>query len=102
MLKNGAATAVTAAPYVSGQAITVDGMTFAVSGTPASGDQFQIAPSTPTLSVFDTLDKAIADLSHDRAHRRRRSPQANADSLRDIDAVMSQPRRGARRGRRRC
>jgi len=34
VLKNGLPTAVTAAPYVSGQAITVDGMTVSVSGTP--------------------------------------------------------------------
>ena len=79
MLKNGAATAVTAAPYVSGQAITVDGMTVAVSGTPADGDQFQIAPSTPTLSVFDTLDKAIADLSTP-GRTGSQIAQSNADS----------------------
>src|SRR3982751_4359147 len=62
VLKNGVPTAVVAAPYVPGQAITVDGMTVAVSGTPANGDQFQIAPSTPTLGVFGALDSAIANL----------------------------------------
>jgi flagellar hook-associated protein 3 FlgL len=89
VLKNGLPTAVTAAPYVSGQGITVDGMTVSVSGTPATGDQFQIAPSTPTLSVFDTLDKAIADLS---ASGRTGSQvaQANADNLRNLDSVMGQ------------
>ncbi len=88
MLKNGAATAVTAAPYVSGQAITVDGMTVAVSGTPASGDSFDLAPSTPTLSVFDTLDRAIAGLNTN-GRTQSQVAQANADSLRDVDAVLT-------------
>jgi flagellar hook-associated protein 3 FlgL len=87
VLKNGAATAVTAAPYVSGQAITVDGMTVSVSGTPASGDQFDLAPSTPTLSVFDTLDKAIAGLQTP-GRTVSQIAQANGDSLRNVDSVL--------------
>jgi flagellar hook-associated protein 3 FlgL len=88
VLKNGAATAVTAAPYVSGQAITVDGMTVAVSGTPNDGDQFQIAPSTPTLSVFDTLDKAIADLSTP-GRTGAQIAQSNSETLQNMDSVMN-------------
>jgi flagellar hook-associated protein 3 FlgL len=87
VLKNGLPTAVVAAPYVSGQAITVDGMTVSVSGTPANGDQFQIDPSTPTLGVFGALDSAIANL---RTTGRTGSQiaQANAEGLRDIDSVL--------------
>jgi flagellar hook-associated protein 3 FlgL len=88
VLKNGAATAVTAAPYVSGQAITVDGMTVSVSGTPASGDSFDLAPSTPTLSVFDTLDQAIAGLNT-TGRTASQVAQANGDSLRDVDSVLT-------------
>ena len=84
---NGAATAVTAAPYVSGQAISVDGMTFTISGAPANGDAFQIAPSTPTLSVFATLDKAVFDLGLSAQTGYQRA-QANADNLRNVDSVM--------------
>jgi flagellar hook-associated protein 3 FlgL len=87
VLKDGLPTAVTAAPYVSGQAITVDGMTVSVSGTPASGDQFQIAPSTPTLSVFGMLDRAAAALSVP-GRTASQIAQANADALRDADAVL--------------
>jgi flagellar hook-associated protein 3 FlgL len=87
VLKNGLATAVTAAPYVTGQAITVDGMIVSVSGTPAAGDSFAIAPSTPTLSVFATLDKAVADLST-AGRTGSQVAQANADGLRDVDAVL--------------
>ncbi|MEO8922526.1 MAG: flagellar hook-associated protein FlgL [Caldimonas sp.] len=96
VLKNGAATAVTAAPYVAGQAITVDGMSVTVSGTPASGDQFQVAPSTPTLSVFDTLDKAISDLST-ASKTGSQVAQYTSDDLRNLDSVMNnlQAARGA-------
>jgi flagellar hook-associated protein 3 FlgL len=88
VLKNGLPTAVVAAPYVSGQAITVDGMAVAVSGTPATGDAFQIAPSTPTLGVFDTLDRAIAGL-RTPGRTSAQVSQANGDALRDLDSVLA-------------
>ena len=88
VLKNGAATAVTAAPYASGQAIAIDGMSISVSGAPANGDSFSIAPSTPTLSVFDTLDKAIGDLAKP-GRSGYQIAQSNADNLRNIDSVMT-------------
>ena len=87
VLKSGLPTAVTAAPYVSGQSIVVDGMTVTVSGAPASGDQFQIAPSTPSLSVFATLDKAITGLQSP-GRTGSQIAQANGDNLRDVDSVM--------------
>jgi flagellar hook-associated protein 3 FlgL len=88
VLKNGAPTAVTAAPYVSGQPITVDGMTVTVSGTPSTGDQFQIAPSTPTLSVFGTLDKAISDLSTP-GRTGSQIAQSVSGTLQSMDSVMN-------------
>ena len=87
VLKNGLPTAVTAAPYVSGQAIDIDGMTVSVSGTPATGDSFQIAPSTPTLSVFDVLDRTMADLQTP-GRTGSQIAQSNAFNLRDVDSVM--------------
>jgi flagellar hook-associated protein 3 FlgL len=62
VLKDGAPTAIADAAFESGRAIEVDGMTFTVSGMPRPGDEFEIALSTPSLSVFDTLDRAIAEL----------------------------------------
>ena len=94
VLKDGLPTAVTAAPYVSGQAISVDGMTVAVSGTPATGDQFQIAPSTPTLGVFAVLDQAVAALKTP-GRTSAQVAQGNADGLRDIDAVLGHLQCGA-------
>jgi flagellar hook-associated protein 3 FlgL len=88
VLKDGNPTAVLAAPYASGQAITVDGMSARISGAPASGDGFQLTPSTPTLSVFDTLDKAVADLAAIGRTAAQRL-QANGDGLRNIDSVMA-------------
>jgi flagellar hook-associated protein 3 FlgL len=62
VLKDGAATALSNAPFVSGQAIQIDGMAFAVSGKPAAGDAFEVVLATPSLGVFDTIDQAIAAL----------------------------------------
>lgn len=87
VLKDGLPTAVTAAPYRSGQDIVVDGMSVKVSGTPASGDSFTIAPSSSSLSVFDVLDRAVVEL--DTAGRTNAQiQQANTNNLRDIDATM--------------
>jgi flagellar hook-associated protein 3 FlgL len=59
-----------------------------VSGVPTAGDQFNIEPSTPTLSVFDSIDQAIADLQTPNRTSAQRL-QSTADSLRDIDASMA-------------
>lgn len=63
VLDNGSPTAVTAAPFVSGQAIEIDGQTVAITGTPAQGDQFTLAPATASQSVFTALDGMIAELN---------------------------------------
>ena len=49
-------------PYVSGQAITFDGMTFDIKGVPANGDTFSIEPSK-NQSVFTTITDLLNVLS---------------------------------------
>lgn len=49
-------------PFVAGQAINFDGMQFSVSGAPADGDTFTVAPSS-NESVFKTLSDMIANLN---------------------------------------
>jgi flagellar hook-associated protein 3 FlgL len=88
VLRDGLPTAVTAAPYTSGQDIVVDGMSARITGTPATGDSFTIAPSTSSLSVFDALDSAIADLNTG-GRTNAQIQQANTDALRDIDSAMT-------------
>jgi flagellar hook-associated protein 3 FlgL len=78
---------VAAATYTEGQAIEIDGMSFTISGTPATGDQFALAPSTSDLSVFSALDKAVRDLSMTNQTGAQKA-QANADNLRNLDAVL--------------
>ena len=87
VLRDGLPTAVTAAPFASAQDIVVDGMSFKVSGTPANGDSFTIQPSTSTLSVFDALDAAIADLGTSGKTYAQIS-QDTVENLRNIDSVM--------------
>jgi flagellar hook-associated protein 3 FlgL len=87
VLRDGLPTTVTAAPYTSGQGITVDGMSFAITGVPADGDGFTVAPSTSTLSVFDALDEAIADLGT-AGRTGAQIAQSTTDNLRNIDSAM--------------
>jgi flagellar hook-associated protein 3 FlgL len=75
--------------YTSGQQISVDGMSFAISGTPADGDVFETTPSSKSLSVFDTLDKAVALLSTPNQGGAS-VQQAVQESLRNIDQCASQ------------
>lgn len=87
VLKDGAATAMTNVPYQPGTAMQIDGMAVTISGTPANADAFKIVPSSSTLSVFDTLDKAVTDLSTPN----KRGSQIAQDSimnLRNLDQVM--------------
>lgn len=89
VLRDGNPTAVTAAPYVSGQDITVDGMTFRISGAPANGNSFTVQPSSSTLSIFDALDRAAAQLATS-GRSNAQIAQGNTDALRDVDQSMAQ------------
>ncbi len=75
--------------FNSGKEISVDGMSFAITGTPSNGDDFQMAPSTKSLSVFDALDNAVAQLSASNQGGAK-VQQAVQDSLRNIDQCNSQ------------
>jgi len=84
----GTTTVESSGAYQAGVAIDLHGMSVTVSGTPTTGDQFNIEPSTPTLSVFDSLDRVIADLQTPNRTSAQRL-QSTADSLRDIDSSMA-------------
>jgi len=71
-----------------GQAIQVDGMSATISGSPADGDVFKLAPSTP-ISVFDAVDQAIADLNTSN-RTGPQNAQAALTNLAAVDSVMGQ------------
>ena len=57
-------------------------------GTPATGDAFETVPAAPSLDVFATLDRAIADLgTPDRTSAQ--ITQGAQTALRDIDQSMT-------------
>jgi len=87
VLKDGNPTALTNLAFSAGQSIQVDGMAVTVNGQPAAGDTFELAPSTPSLSVFDVLDKAAIDLAAPLQSGSQKA-QSTADNLRNIDAVL--------------
>lgn len=88
VLKDGLPTAVVGAAYNSGTAITVDGLSFNITGAPAAGDRFSTTPSTASLNPFAALDRATAALQNANATQGQ-TAQAVSDGLRDLDAVMS-------------
>jgi flagellar hook-associated protein 3 FlgL len=49
--------------YTSGSNISFDGLSVTVTGSPANGDSFSVAPST-TQSVFTSIQQAITDLQN--------------------------------------
>ena len=73
--------------YKSGQAIVFDGMSVAVTGTPADGDAFTVAPATNSLKLFDVLDRTISELKTP-LRSNAQIAQSNSGRLRDIDAAM--------------
>ncbi len=89
VLKDGLATAQTNVAYTAGQAIQIDGMTSKVTGAPANGDAFRLAPSSPSLSVFDTLDQAISNLKTP-GRTSTQIAQTNVFDLSNVDKVMNQ------------
>lgn len=78
--------------YTSGQAISFDGIQFAITGTPAAGDTFDIKPSA-NQSIFTTLENLIATLETPLATAsaavNAASIQAMQDGLNSLDMGMN-------------
>jgi len=72
-----------------GQTVQVDGLSATISGQPANGDVFELAPSTSSMSVFDALDKAVADLKT-TGRSGAQIAQSNSTNLGNLDAVLGQ------------
>ena len=88
ILQDGAPTAQVGMPFKPGQAIQIDGMSANIAGSPADLDEFTLSPSITGQSVFDTLDKAIADLKTP-LRSGTQIAQSNADNLANLDQVMA-------------
>ncbi|MFD2451191.1 flagellin [Ideonella paludis] len=88
ILRDGVATGVFQAPFDPTKAIEIDGMAVNISGTPSAGDAFEIAPSQPNLTVFQALDKVIAELKTPNRGNTAVT-QTIQSGLRDIDSVRN-------------
>ena len=86
ILKDGVPTSVAGAPYVSGQAIEIDGMAVTISGNPAQGDRFELAPAESDLSVFDALDRVVNELKTP-VRTAAQITQTVQNGLRDLDSL---------------
>jgi flagellar hook-associated protein 3 FlgL len=88
VLKDGNATGQSNVPFKPPQAVQMDGMSANITGNPANGDSFQFAPSTPSLSVFGAIDKAIADLKTPNLSGAKLA-QNNSQDVANIDQAMA-------------
>lgn len=70
----------TAQPYTDGNAITINGQTINISGTPATGDSFTVAPST-NQDVFTTIQNLINTLKASGTTASANAQYANNSSL---------------------
>lgn len=77
-----ATTVSTGNAYTSGASISLAGMQFAISGTPANGDTFTVAPST-SQSVFTTLKQLVSTLQAPGG-----SPAASAQLTNGLSHVL--------------
>jgi flagellar hook-associated protein 3 FlgL len=75
----------TAQPYVDGQDITFDGLSFVARGVPANGDTLAITPSTRT-DIFAVVDAAITAV--DGQPNGHVFTQNNSLSLSQLDSAM--------------
>jgi flagellar hook-associated protein 3 FlgL len=78
-----------ARPYVDGQTIQFDGLSFTAHGTPANGDTLQVAPSTRS-DLFAVMDAAIAGIKG--ASNSNRLTQSLTLSLAQVDTGMDRLR----------
>jgi flagellar hook-associated protein 3 FlgL len=60
-------------------------MALAVTGTPSNGDRFDATPSSPTLSLFDALDRIATELQTGNRSGAQVT-QTVQHGLRDVDA----------------
>jgi len=76
-------------PYTSGAAIAVAGMQVTISGPPANGDRFTLAPAT-SQSVFETIADLIATLEAGATTPLGRTQLANGlnRGLADVDQAL--------------
>lgn len=76
-------------PYADGKAITgVPGMSFSITGKPATGDSFDIVQATPDLSVFDAIDQVLVGLENPQANNGQVMQAVNS-GVRDMDQVLA-------------
>jgi flagellar hook-associated protein 3 FlgL len=80
---------VTTGTYTSGQAISFDGVQVTLSGQPATGDSFSVAPSTDQ-SIFTTVQNLANALQQSAASGGTQLNNSIANAVNNIDQALDQ------------
>jgi len=88
IVDSGGANVVTGATYTSGDIIAFNGSEFRITGTPATGDSFQLTPPS-TQSILDTVARVANTLSNygDGTDDRLRLQDLIAETLDNLDSA---------------
>jgi flagellar hook-associated protein 3 FlgL len=86
-VKNSAGTVVGAGSYTSGDAIDFAGVEVTISGAPAAGDSFTVAPAAQA-SVFSTINNLISTLNSSSLSSEQITAQIN-NSVQQIDSALN-------------
>jgi flagellar hook-associated protein 3 FlgL len=84
---NSGGSVVTSGPYATGDTIAFNGAQITLSGTPAAGDKFTVAPAG-TASAFSTLSNLIATLSDPTLNAAQIATQIGA-AVNQIDSTVN-------------
>lgn len=76
----------TGVPYEPGKAVQFGGMSFTISGQPASGDAIDIAGSPPRSDIFSIVQNAVDALRYNGANESAHRNQELARAMTEVDA----------------
>ena len=75
-------------PYVAGQTVAFDGLSFRMDGSPASGDRIQLRPATEPTDIFRVVQDAITALRYQGDNRSANQGQELERVMTELDAGL--------------
>ncbi len=75
-------------PYVAGQTVSFDGLSFPMTGSPADGDRIELRPATEPTDIFRVVQDAIDALRYQGANRGANQLQELGRVMTEVDAGM--------------
>jgi len=75
-------------PYVAGQTVAFEGLSFQMMGSPAAGDRIELRPATEPTDIFRVVQDAIDALRYQGSNRSAHQFQELGRVMQEVDAGM--------------